>query len=389
MKGWRACKLGTVIEIIGGGTPKTSKPEYWNGDIPWLSVADFNSDNKFVYQTEKTITDMGLQNSSSKILNEDDIVISARGTVGALAVLKKKMAFNQSCYGIRSLDGVTEQKFLYYLIKDSINNLRQVAHGGVFDTITRETFNEIDISLPSMPEQRNVAQVLSSLDDKIDLLHQQNKTLEGMAEALWRKMFVEEADAGWEETSLFDAISLVGGGTPKTDNVNYWSGNIKWISAKDISPNHKRFILGTEQKITDEGLGNSSTKLLPQYATVISARGTVGKICLLSEKMAFSQSNYGVLPKYEGCYFFTYLLISHLIADLQNAAYGCVFDTITTTTFKDQKINLPGEFFIKRFENTIAIYFIKMLDNSRQIRALETMRDMLLPRMMSGEMRVK
>src|SRR3989338_174553 len=207
-RGWKECKLGDVVEIIGGGTPKTSIPEYWNGNIPWLSVVDFNTGNKYVYKTEKTITQKGLEGSSTALLNEGDIIISARGTVGALAVLKKQMAFNQSCYGIRGISGVSNQDYVYYLIKDSINNLQQIAHGGVFDTITRETFDHITINLPSLPEQRAIAGVLSSLDDKIDLLHRQNKTLEGIAESLWRKMFVEDADPNWKKGKLGDIAKI-------------------------------------------------------------------------------------------------------------------------------------------------------------------------------------
>ncbi len=154
MRGWKECRLGDVVELVGGGTPKTTVSEYWNGDIPWLSVTDFNTGNKYVYNTEKTITKKGLENSSTKLLNAGDIIISARGTVGALAVLKKKMAFNQSCYGINNIPDISDCDYLYYLTKDSINNFQQIAHGGVFDTITRDTFNHIDILLPPLPEQR-------------------------------------------------------------------------------------------------------------------------------------------------------------------------------------------------------------------------------------------
>ena len=120
MSEWKECKLGEVVKLVGGGTPKTNVLEYWNGDIPWLSVTDFNTGNKYVYHTEKTITNKGLENSSTKLLDEGDIIISARGTVGVLAVLKKKMAFNQTSYGIKNIPGISDSNYLYYLTKDSI-----------------------------------------------------------------------------------------------------------------------------------------------------------------------------------------------------------------------------------------------------------------------------
>ena len=95
-------KLSEVMDVIGGGTPKTSKPEYWNGDIPWLSVKDFNNDYRYVYRTEKSITKEGLENSTTKLLDKGDMIISARGTVGEVASVPYPMAFNQSCYGLRA-----------------------------------------------------------------------------------------------------------------------------------------------------------------------------------------------------------------------------------------------------------------------------------------------
>jgi type I restriction enzyme S subunit len=245
------------------------------------------------------------------------------------------------------------------------------------------------VLLPPLPEQRAIASVLSSLDDKIDLLHRQNKTLEGMAEALWRKMFVEEADARWDEVSLLEIIDLVGGGTPKTEVAEYWDGSIHWLAAKDITGNHKSFIVQTEKTITETGLNNSSAKLLPKYSTIISARGTVGNYCILSTPMAFSQSNYGILPKIRECYFFTYLLIAHVIDELKMAAYGSVFDTITTKTFKEQKVQVPSKDQIALFEEGIKPYFNKIYTNTIQIRTLSRLRDTLLPKLMSGEVRVK
>src|SRR5690606_29052415 len=135
----------------------------------------------------------------------------------------------------------------------------------------------------------------SSLDDKIDLLHHQNKTLEAMAETLFRQWFVEGA-GDWEEKSLLDAIELVGGGTPKTTETAYWDGDVPWLSGGDIASAHKGFITESEKKISMLGVENSSAKLLPMFSSVITARGTVGKYAMLAEPMTYSQSNYGILP---------------------------------------------------------------------------------------------
>lgn len=380
--------LFEVIELFGGGTPKTTKSEYWNGGIPWLSVVDFNTGKKYVYKTEKTITEKGLEESSTQILPSGSIIISARGTVGALAVLKKSMAFNQSCYGICGIDGRSYTDYIYYALKYNLSEFLQQAHGGVFSTITKDTFKNIEIYLPSFTVQRAIAAVLSNLDDKIDLLQRQNATLEAMSEALFKQWFVVEAKEEWEEKKLSDIIRLVGGGTPKTSVKNYWEGTIPWVSGADIASHHKKFIFSSEKFISEAGLNNSAARLIPQYATLITARGTVGKFCLAGKPMAFSQTNYGILPKNNQNFFFIYLLIGYVVNTLKAAAYGSVFDTITSRLFDELSIALPGENIINEFDLKVKIFFEKIFTNQIQIQTLEKLRDTLLPKLMSGEVRV-
>ena len=189
--GWVEKRLSEIINLIGGGTPKRKIPEFWGGNIPWLSVKDFNNDYRHVDYAAESITELGLQKSSTKVLKDGQIIISARGTVGALAQLSRPMAFNQSCYGIDAKQDYIDNDFLYYLIKYSLVNFKKITHGAVFDTITRETFNYIKVQLPPLPEQRAIAHILGSLDDKIELNRQMNKTLEAMAQALFKSWFVD------------------------------------------------------------------------------------------------------------------------------------------------------------------------------------------------------
>ena len=179
------------MEISGGGTPKTTVPEYWDGDIPWLSVADFAGRGRWVYRTEKNITPEGLEGSSTKILKKGQLIISARGTVGEIAQIGCDMAFNQSCYGLDGKPDIVLNNFLYYLLKFNIQNLKQNTHGAVFDTITRQTFDCIDVDVPPIKEQTTVAKILSDLDEKIELNHQMNETLESIAQAIFKQWFMD------------------------------------------------------------------------------------------------------------------------------------------------------------------------------------------------------
>jgi type I restriction enzyme M protein len=159
-------KLSKVIDIIGGGTPKTSISEYWNGNIPWLSVKDFNNENRYVSTTEKSITKLGLENSSTKFLKKGDLIISARGTVGAIAELATPMTFNQSCYGLRPHENI-DVGFLYYIIIKEVQQLKDNAYGTTFGSITTKTFDSIIIPLPELKTQKEIVSKIEKLETKI------------------------------------------------------------------------------------------------------------------------------------------------------------------------------------------------------------------------------
>ena len=159
-------KITNHIQIIGGGTPSTKEMTYWNGHIPWLSVVDFNNEHRFVNESQKKITEKGLKNSSTKYLNSGDIIISARGTVGAIAQLSIPMTFNQSCYGLRGINGF-DNGFLYYVLKYEIQQLKDNASGAIFDAITTKTFESIFIPIPKSDEQKSIVSEFEKLEHEI------------------------------------------------------------------------------------------------------------------------------------------------------------------------------------------------------------------------------
>ncbi|TNE71440.1 restriction endonuclease subunit S [bacterium] len=367
MNEWKEFKIGQLLILEYG-----------------KSLTDYRS-GKGKYNVFGTNGKIGL--SDFFLYDEPALIIGRKGAYREVHLANEPFFVIDTAFYTKKKNELANTSFMYYWFKNV--DINAMDSGSAIPSTNRDEVYDLDIKLPPLQEQKTIASVLSSLDDKIDLLHRQNATLEKMAETLFRQWFVEEAKEDWEVTTLYDAIELVGGGTPKTSVEEYWNGNIKWLSGGDIVSNHKSIITSSEKTITEEGLNNSSAKLLPKFSTVISARGTVGKYCILSEPMAYSQSNYGIKPKYQDCYFFTYLLINHLVEELNSAAYGSVFDTITTNTFKGLEITIPPENEIRAIESNVESYFIKILNNQNQIHTLTTMRDTLLPKLMSGEVRIK
>lgn len=226
--GWTEHRLSDVIELIGGGTPKTTVEEYWNGSIPWLSVVDFSGDSRYVSHASKSITQLGLENSSTKLLNPGDLILSARGTVGELAQLTAPMAFNQSCFGIRSnFDGLA-QNYLYYLLLTVIGELRQNSHGSIFSTVNRKTFESVDIVLPPLEEQERIAGILGSLDDKIEANTRLIQTLDSLGEAVTRK-YLKSVQ---KTQKLNDIAHIVMGQSPKGETLNTEGSGVLFFQGK-------------------------------------------------------------------------------------------------------------------------------------------------------------
>lgn len=386
MSSWKECKLGEVIEIIGGGTPKTSISEYWNGNIPWLSVVDFNTGKKYVSKTEKTITEQGLKNSSTKLLQKNDIIISARGTVGALAMLDKPMTFNQSCYGIRAKENESTNDYIFYLLKDTVNQLLQISHGGVFDTITKATFDEIDISLPPLEEQKAIAEVLSSLDDKIDLLHRQNQTLESLAQTLFRQWFIEEAKEEWEEKPLGEFVTIKRGGSPRPIQDYLADSGLRWLKISDVTSLNSPFIFDIKEHIKEEGL--NKTTLLKTGSLVLSNSATPG-IPKILQVDSCVHDGWLHFPKSYFSNEFLYLLFLHIRPQLLMQGNGSIFTNLKTDILKEFIIPIPDEKSLTDFQIQIVSIFEKLLSNAKQIQTLENLRDTLLPKLLSGEVRVE
>ena len=400
MEEWKEYKYTDLCTLIGGGTPKTSEPSYWGGDIPWLSVKDFGNDEKYVYSTEKTITEAGLNNSSTKLLRRDDIIISARGTIGAIAMLASEMAFNQSCFGIRSND-IVEQHYLYYLTKTKISELQKNSHGSVFDTITRDTFAKIDCVIPSKKIQRQIASILSSLDDKIEVNRKINENLEQQAQALFNSWFVDfepfkngefvESELGmipkgWREVELQDVVTIKRGGSPRPIQNFLSLSGYHWLKISDATACQSPYIYEIREYIKESGL--SKTVKLRAGSLVLSNSATPGipKIlgvdsCIHDGWLYFPQSK---LSKY-----YLYMLFKEKREFLLSQGNGSVFTNLKTDIVKSMKIAIPNEQILSKFNSLIESLFIQIENKTIESRRLATLRDTLLPKLMSGELRVQ
>lgn len=431
---WYRASLSEIINLIGGGTPRRSNPEYWNGTIPWLSVKDFNHDRRYVNATEESITEIGLVNSSTELLPEGSLIISARGTVGAISQLSQSMAFNQSCYGVSAKINHTTNDFLYYLIKYHINNLRRISHGAVFDTITRETFEHIDVRVPSLPEQQAISYILGTLDNKIELNREMSETLEEMAQALFKSWFVDfdpvrakmegrwrrgeslpglpadlwdifpdrlvssemgEIPEGWRSTSLGKELGkLISGARPKGGSVasgipSIGAENVIGLGYYDFSK-EKYIPVEFFEKLKTKGanLQNGDVLLYKDGAKIgrktYFDQGFPHFQCAVNEHVFILRMKRPVLQRYLFFWLDQPWVTQEIISLNSNSAQP----GINQSGVKSLPILIPTLDAILSFEKNVSQLMHRLFTNCLESRDLSIIRDTLLPKLVNGNLPV-
>lgn len=385
------CKLSDVMDLIGGGTPKTSKPEYWNGTIPWLSVKDFNNGFRYVYETEKTITELGLKNSSTKLLQKGDVIISARGTVGEIATIPFPMAFNQSCYGLRAKSEIVTSDYLYYLIKHNVSVLKKNTHGSVFDTITRNTFDNIEVEIPSIEIQEKIASILSDYDEKIELNNEINNNLEQQAMALFKSWFIDfepfnrQVPKTWINGVLGDFVEIKRGGSPRPIQDFLSDSGFHWLKISDATGISSPFINEIKEYIIEAGL--KKTVYLKSGSLVLSNSATPGLPKILDIDTCI-HDGWLYFPSSKFSNEYLYLYFKHIRDNLIALGNGSVFTNLKTDILKNYPTYLPTEDVLKKFDGLVQPIFSMILSKTREIKRLAEIRDTLLPKLMSGELDV-
>ena len=324
---------------------------------------------------------------------------------------------------LRPNSSVVDGAYLFYALSAGYaqRQFHSYANGITRFGLRKADIGLVEIPLPPLSEQRSIAHILGALDDKIELNRRTNETLEAMTRAVFQDWFVDfgpvraklegrepylppelwglfpdclvdselgEIPEGWEVKALGDAVEIMSGGTPKTSAPDYWDGGIPWYTAKDAPSLSDIFVLTTERSITQAGVDNSSTKILPAGTTIISARGTVGRLACLGIPMAMNQTCYGIRGAEGYPDFFTYWNIRNTVNELKTRTHGTIFDTITRETFKISETVLAPTDVAQAFESVITPVMDRISGNLTESRALAAQRDALLPKVVSGEIRV-
>jgi len=408
-------KLKNISKTIGSGiTPLRSNPRYWeNGTVYWLKTEQLGE--HLIYETSEKISQDAINETSIKTFPKNTLSIAMYGegrTRGNVSILKAEMTTNQACCNIVIDNKKADYEYVYYFLKTQYINLRSLS-SGVRKNLNSNDIKEFEIRLPNeMQTQKKIAKVLSDLDAKIELNNRINTELEAMAKTLYDYWFVQfdfpdvngkpyktsggkmvwsaelkrEIPDGWEVGNIMTLANLLGGGTPKTNNPNYWSGDIPFFTPADAEDSI--YSTNTKQKITEIGLKNSSTKRYSKGTIFITARGTVGKINIASQDMAMNQSCYALQGKENVNSQFLYFYTNELVHYIKSKASGSIFKALVTNDFKFTKMIVPPLSLLQNFDVFSKSIFATVLNNKLENQELASLRDWLLPMLMNGQVSV-
>ena len=372
MTEWKEYKLGEVIktnvESIGKDYPY-SKILY----LDTGSITRNNIDQYQEFELDKA------PSRAKRLVKQDDIIYSSvrpnQLHYGYITNPANNLVVSTGFVTITCNKAYIEPKFLYYyLTQENITEyLHSVAEASTsaYPSLKPSDIEFLDISLPPLPEQIRIASILSSLDDKIDLLHRENKTLEAMAETLFRQWFIEDAKEDWKEVLLEDIAYLSAGGD-KPKNVS---------SNRTNELNIPIYSNGIE----DEGLyGYTDIPKITEESVTISARGTIGYVVLRTEPFVPIVRLITLTPKKNITSKYLYFWAKS--QDINGT--GTTQQQLTIPDFKLTKVLLPEKELISKFTNEVDKYYEKILLNKQQIQTLTQQRDGLLPKLMSGEVKI-
>ena len=382
----REVKLGEVANVKGGKRiPKGIGLINIPNGHPYIRVRDLNNkrllelDNSYEYvdnETQKVI--------SKYTVKTGDVVLSIVGTIGLVAIVGRTLDganLTENCVKLSSFHGVNRDFLYYYLRSDcGQQEIRCGTVGAVQAKLPIKNIQNIAINLPDYTTQERIVSLLLSIDRKIELNQKINDNLEQQAAALFSSLY----NRSNTEVRYTDLIQILGGGTPKTGETAYWNGNIAFFTPKDVGTPYT-FI--TEKTITEEGLSHCNSRLYPVNTVFVTARGTVGKVGLSGIPMAMNQSCYALVGK-ETHQLLVYFYTLKAVDRLKHKASGAVFDAITTRDFDSEQIMKLSDDDAKAFLCVAEPMFQEMLNNSIENLRLSTLRDFLLPKLMSGEIDV-
>lgn len=415
---WDVKTLKECSTKITDGTHSTVKDNK-DGEYYLLSCKNVKNGNVVLGEKERKI-DLDTLKKLRKRTNMDigDLLLTTVGTIGESAIVKDlNFEFQRSVAIIKLYTKKVNKNFAYYITKDRYFKYQVSGRisGSVQKCLYLGDINNIKIPLPSLAEQKAIAKILSDLDEKIEVNNKINKNLEEMAQAIFKQWFVDfefpneegkpykssggemvESELGiipkgWNCGLIENIATVIGGATPSKKNESYFiNGNIPWVTPKDLSDNKNIYISKGTTNITKEAYKSTSVKFMPRNTVLFSSRAPIGYIAIAKNELTTNQGFKSLVPNNDigMTANYIYCFLKSIKKSIENRASGSTFKEISGSELKKIEVIIPAKGILQKYYKFTENIFWEIENIESENERLEKLRDTLLPKLMSGEIRV-
>lgn len=382
MEEWKECTLSDLRTIVGGATPSTKdSSNYENGSIAWITPKDLSTHTeRFISHGERNITEKGLKSCSAQLMPPNSILFTSRAPIGYIAIAKNEVCTNQ---GFKSIipNKDTDFMFLYYLLRYNKDNIENLGSGTTFKEVSCSTMRNVPVKVPPLPTQQKIADILSSLDDKIELNNKINTNLEQQAQALFKNWFVDFEPFGGKMPEEWKV------GTVSEIIVLHDSKRIPLSSQQREKMEKKYPYYGATSLMdyVDNYLFDGIFLLLGEDGTVIDSEGF--PILQYVEGKFWVNNHAHILTGKNGFSVeMLYLLFS--LTNVKDKVTGAVQPKISQGNLNSITAIIPTEEICKKFDVLIQPLFSQIRNLKQENERLSVLRDTFLPKLMNGEMKI-
>ncbi len=421
--GWIRRQIGSLGRVVTGKTPSTADKANFGGPFPFITIPDLKG-RVLIDTTQRTLSDQGADRLRTSILPTGAVMMSCIATIGQCGITARQSFTNQQINSVIPHPNV-DSRFLYYAFTQLGAELDFMGGGGsVYTNVSKSRFSEIEIAIPGdLSEQRAIAHILGTLDDKIELNRRMNETLEAMSRALFKSWFVDfdpvrakmegrdtglprhladlfpdrlvdselgEIPEGWKVSEIGKEVSAIGGSTPGTKEPSYWhQGQHHWATPRDLSKLWSPVLLQTRRKITDAGLARIGSGLLPVGTVLMSSRAPIGYLAIAEVPTAVNQGFVAMRCDQRLPNLYVLFWCYENLGYIRDIAGGSTFAEISKKAFRPVSVLVPSEAILGLYERLSRPLYDQVVTRMKEAATLATLRDTLLPRLISGEIRVR
>lgn len=369
--------LGSLAEVVGGGTPPSAKPEYFTGDIPWLTPKDLSGHRgRFVYRGSRSLSPAGLERSGARMLPAGAVLVSSRAPVGYMAIAGNPLATNQ---GFRSLviRGNGIPAYYYYALRAKRSVLLRHANGTTFPELGTRGLQEIEIPVASLSVQRRLVEGFDPLDDKeICALRLAERLMQ-----LGRALFLKARKGSSRNCAIGELGDLIGGRTPPTGDSSLWGGGHPWATPRDLTRGKLPFLEPTERTLTAAGLQQARGAVAPAGSVLLATRATIGAVTLATHPVAFNQGCTAFVPEEPSLQHYMLHELALRIPHIESLATGTTFLEVGKGALREMTVPLPPPEPLAELSRDLALIHRRAESLMREASRLQALRDGLLSRM--------